>query len=62
MKMNDAVLKEASGNNSNLFYKVEETPAPVISDKAVITPPDLKKTFVYDLATEKGKMYTLIMK
>ena len=59
---NGTALKEAVGNNSNFFYTVEETAAPVISNKAVITPPDLKKTFVYDITTEKGKMYTLIMK
>ena len=62
MQMNGAALKEARGNNSNPFYKVEEIPAPIISDKAIITPPHLEKTFVYDVATEKGKMYMLVIR
>ncbi|QEC66345.1 glycoside hydrolase family 95 protein [Panacibacter ginsenosidivorans] len=57
---NAASLKEATGNNSNPFYQTEETPAPVISPKATITAPELKKTFVYDIPTQAGKLYTLI--
>lgn len=57
---NAASLKEATGSNSNPFYHTEETPAPVISPKATITAPELKKTFVYDIPTQAGKIYTLI--
>lgn len=57
---NAASLKEATGNNSNPFYYTEETPAPVISPKARIIAPELKKTFVYDIPTQAGKLYTLI--
>jgi alpha-L-fucosidase 2 len=53
-------LKKASGKNSNLFYEVEETPAPIISDKATITPLQLKETVIYDLPTAAGKTYTLV--
>jgi alpha-L-fucosidase 2 len=59
---NGTALREAVGENSNPFYKIEKIAEPIISEKATITPPDLKKTFVYDIATEKGKMYTLVMK
>jgi alpha-L-fucosidase 2 len=59
---NGTALREAVGKNSNPFYKTEKIAEPIISEKATITPPDLKKTFVYDIATEKGKMYTLVMK
>jgi alpha-L-fucosidase 2 len=63
MKLADGTsLKEATGENSNPFYQTEKTAAPIISSKATITPPDLKKTFVYDMATTKGKTYTLITK
>ena len=53
------VLKKATGKNGNLFYHVEEPPSPIISDKAVIAPLDLRPTFVYDLPTQTGRMYTV---
>ena len=53
-------LKEATGKNANLFYQTEETPAPVVSPKAKITPPQLKKNWLYDLPTQNGKVYTFI--
>jgi alpha-L-fucosidase 2 len=59
---NGTALREAVGKNSNPFFQTEKIAEPIISEKATITPPDLKKTFVYDIATEKGKMYTLVMK
>jgi alpha-L-fucosidase 2 len=55
-----AVLKKATGKNSNPFYQVEETPAPIVSEKATITPLQLKETTVYDLSTAAGKTYTLV--
>jgi alpha-L-fucosidase 2 len=53
-------LKKATGRNTNSFYYVEETPAPIISDKANTTPPELKETLIYDLPTQAGKTYTFI--
>ncbi|HTM93633.1 MAG TPA: glycoside hydrolase family 95 protein [Flavisolibacter sp.] len=55
-----AALKKATGKNTNSFYQVEETPAPIISDKASIAPLNLKETVVYDLPTATGKVYTLV--
>ncbi|MGV3504725.1 MAG: glycoside hydrolase family 95 protein [Adhaeribacter sp.] len=52
-------LKKAAGKNSNAFYQVEETPAPVVSAKAEISPVRLKETLLYDLPTQAGKTYTL---
>jgi alpha-L-fucosidase 2 len=49
----------AVGENPNPFYECGKTPAPIISEKAVITTPDLKPTLLYDLPTSAGKMYTL---
>ena len=55
-------LKKATGKNSNPFFQVEETPAPVIAGKATIAPPELKETMLYDLPTVTGKTYTLVIK
>ena len=57
---NGTGLTAASGTNPNPYYQTEETPAPIISPEAVITPPQLKETVLYDLPTEAGKSYTLI--
>lgn len=53
-------LRTARGKNENSFYQVEEIPAPVISSKATLTPPQLKETLIYDIKTEPGKSYTLV--
>ncbi len=63
MKINDGnELKKAKGENRNPFYQLEETPTPVISPKATITPPEFKNTLLYDIPTQKGKIYTLVSK
>lgn len=53
-------LKKANGKNTNPFYQVNETPVPLISDKASIATPELKETMVYDLPTQAGKTYTVV--
>ena len=55
-------LKKSIGKNSNAFYKTESIPAPIISPKATITMPELKETFVYDLSTQRGRMYAIVLK
>ena len=58
MKLNTgSALKKATGKNSNPFYQVEETPVPIVSEKATIAPPELKETFVYDIPTKKENTY-----
>ncbi len=59
---NGNTLKNAVGDNVNTFYQIEKIPAPIISAKATIKQPELKKTFVYDIVTQAGKLYTLIAK
>jgi alpha-L-fucosidase 2 len=59
LKINNGELKAAVGENTNLFYTVEATAAPVISPKATIAQAELRKTYLYDIQTEEGKMYTL---
>lgn len=54
------VLKTASGENKNVFYQTEKTATPIISDKATITLPDLKETWLYDVPTVAGKTYTFL--
>ncbi|MEP7252794.1 MAG: glycoside hydrolase family 95 protein [Ginsengibacter sp.] len=59
---NGQTLKTAVGANSNPFYKTEKIAGPIISEKAKITLPELKKTFVYDIITQEGKTYTIVAK
>ena len=56
----DNKLIVATGTNPNPFYRVYAATAPVISEKAAVREPDLKKTFVYDLATSPGIVYTFV--
>jgi alpha-L-fucosidase 2 len=55
-----AALKQAIEKNTNPFYQFEEIPAPVISEEATITRPELKQTFLYDLQTRRGSTYNLV--
>ena len=59
---NGMALKNASGENKNMFYQADKTPEPVISDKTSITSPDLKNSFVYDIQTKAGMVYTFVAK
>lgn len=60
MKLNNSVLKKATGKNTNPFYQTEEILTPVISPKAIISPLQLKETVLYDLPTKRGQVYTFI--
>jgi alpha-L-fucosidase 2 len=53
-------MKKATGKNTNRFYYVEETPAPIVSGKATISLPPLQETLLYDLPTSAGRIYTLV--
>lgn len=55
-----AGLKPAFGNNRNPFFAVEKTSDPIISDKAVVTMPALKETFVYDIPTQRSQVITIV--
>lgn len=57
---NGNALKKAVGDNKNPFYEIERTPAPVISPKATITPPEPDETILYDIPTQPGKVFTMI--
>jgi len=63
MKINNGVaLKKAMGENKNPFYYIEEITKPIISPKAMITMPALKESFMYDIPTQRGQVYTIISK
>ena len=63
MKMNyNVVLKEAKDNNINAFYQTEKIATPIISDKATVTLPQLKQTWLYDINTQPGKMYSMVVR
>lgn len=61
MKTNSALMKEAKGYNPNPFYAVEKVADAIVSEKAGLTLPELKKTFNYDIRTQPNKLYTLIL-
>lgn len=53
-------LKKAKGENPNPLYEVPQVRKPLVSKEASLNPVELKKTYLYDLATEAGKEYVLI--
>ncbi|MGZ3879845.1 MAG: glycoside hydrolase family 95 protein [Flavisolibacter sp.] len=61
MKLNTGLtLKKATGENTNPFYQLDETPAPLVSQTARIGSQQLKPTVLYDLPTQAGKVYSLV--
>ncbi len=54
-------FKIASGENSNLFYELNETAKPLISKESNINALTIPQTYLYDVKTEKGKIYTFLI-
>jgi alpha-L-fucosidase 2 len=52
-------LIQATGENLNPFYQSPEIPEPIVSPQSMVTPPQLKPTWLYDLETAPGKTYIL---
>jgi alpha-L-fucosidase 2 len=48
-------LVAAKGENTNPFYAVNETPKPIISEKAKLKPTGVKETLLYDFDTKPGQ-------
>ncbi|RZK79969.1 MAG: glycoside hydrolase family 95 protein [Pedobacter sp.] len=48
-------LKLATGDNSNPYFQVDETPKPIISDKAKLKATGIKETLLYDFDTKPGQ-------
>lgn len=57
---NNIILKHASGENPNEFYKTPILPKPIISPEAKLKGINLKKTYLYDFKTDKEKSYVFI--
>ncbi|TDD99484.1 glycoside hydrolase family 95 protein [Flavobacterium cellulosilyticum] len=57
-----ADLEIAKGENPNPFYFVNETVEPIISKESTIKLLELKPTFLVDISTKKGNMYTFVSK
>ncbi|WP_026768363.1 glycoside hydrolase N-terminal domain-containing protein [Asinibacterium sp. OR53] len=55
------LLTKATGQNVNPFYQTEETAKPIVSLKANITTLQLKETMLYDLPTQRGRTYMLVV-
>ncbi|WP_394333545.1 glycoside hydrolase family 95-like protein, partial [Cnuella takakiae] len=53
-------LKKAAGANPNPFFQVAQVPDPKVSAEAKTGTPELKNTYLYDLPTQKGQLYTLV--
>jgi alpha-L-fucosidase 2 len=56
----DASLKVAKGKNPNPFYATETVPEPVISPEARLNVPGVKDTYLYDIKTEAGDVFTIL--
>jgi alpha-L-fucosidase 2 len=57
---NNKMLKMATGDNPNMFFQTEKTPAPIVSTQATTSVQEVKETFLYDIPTSKGRTYTLV--
>jgi len=55
-------LTEANGENPNPLFAVPTVLKPLINENAKLNTVDLKNTYLYDLKTEKGQTYKIIMK
>jgi alpha-L-fucosidase 2 len=51
--------KPAEGKNRNPFFTVEDTPAPLISEKAKLQTAPIPSSYLYDFPTEAGKTYVI---
>ncbi len=62
LKGSKGTLATAAGQNPNAFYQTDETPAPItapLTGPAPATQP-LKPTWLYDIPTQRGTVYTLV--
>ncbi len=56
------MLNRAEGENQNPFFDVNIIKNPLISEKAFIKEAVMEDTYLYDLQTEKGEIYTFYIK
>lgn len=59
---NGNMLTKALGENKNTFYQTPDIKTPLISEKATINPLEIAEYHMYDIKTEKGKVYEFHIK
>jgi alpha-L-fucosidase 2 len=57
----NGTMVAAEGYNSNPFYRVPAIKPPLISTEASLNEFELPETYLYDIKTEKGREYVLLM-
>lgn len=57
---NGKTISAASGENPNSFYHLVTTAKPIVSPKATLKEPEIKKTWLYDIATKSGQVYSFV--
>jgi alpha-L-fucosidase 2 len=62
IKATNAFIKQASGDNTNTFYQVTETPKALVSPRAAIVPVTIKNSFLYDIDTRPGSITSFLVK
>ena len=61
LQLQNGHLQIAKNENPNLFFMNPKTMDPVISAKARQQPLHLQKTWLYDLQTQAGKEYEIVL-
>jgi alpha-L-fucosidase 2 len=56
--LQDGALTTAKGVNPNPFYQTEQIPDPIVSPNAATSLPAINETYVYDITTRPGGLYT----
>ena len=59
LRCQQARLVKAKGDNPNPLFVVANTPQPRVSPEAKLEKKEMRKTYLYDLATTPGSEYTL---
>ncbi|MFD1256077.1 glycoside hydrolase family 95-like protein [Mucilaginibacter terrae] len=61
-QLSSVILKKATGNNSNSYYRVENITTPVINVPATNLALNMPANWLYDLETKPGKTYIFEVK
>jgi len=55
---NNQELPIASGENTNPYFNIDDVPDVVISPSASLLNLPQKRSYIYDVTTQEGKVYT----
>ncbi len=62
LQLETGELSLAEGENPNPFYKKARIKTPLVDEEAEIKPVKLPESFLYDIETKKGEIYTFVVK